>query len=515
MNESGSGSQRPSLTLSPTSTGRRLRRCLLISCAALAALATAGPAQGQGVRGTVEVLGRYIQMRPVLQDTVDRSLITEDENGNLFYGEYPVYCSGGEKCEYWRSLGTVGATTYSADLSFTAWGLGTPGLSATATLRVRDNGNSEFVWPQTTDSFDAMLAYLQYVRGNARVRVGRMRTFSGLGFSGFDGVSAYWEPRPWVRVEGYGGRSLARGLYDPRHEILEGMEAFHTNQNAGLIGGWVAFEPWAGTAVNFRYQREIWRDRSALLSERGSVDFRSNTLRSVSFVGAADWDFAFGKVGKAHLTAQVPWRSANVLVEATARRYRPYFELWTIWGFFSPVAYREAEVRVNWAAHSSVDLFALGAYRRYQDHNASITPWGTLESDGTRFGGGINWRPADDFTVDGRYTFSCCAGARISSGEAQVRWNPNWRVTAGFYGTAFQQIQEYRLGEGLGVGAGLTLDLGITRRAFFTGGISTYQHMYSDTQPANEDWDQIRGWAGLRIDFGSDPGMDVVRRRRR
>jgi hypothetical protein len=228
-----------------------------------------------------------------------------------------------------------------------------------------------------------------------------------------------------------------------------------------------------------------------------------------------DYDFAFQTVGKAHLTAQVPWRSANVLAEVTARRYRPYFELWTIWGFFSPVAYREGELRLSWAPIPTLDLFALGAYRSYEDHNASSTPWGTLESDGTRFGGGAAWRISPEFSVDGRYTFSCCAGAMISSGEVQVNWNPNWRVSASLFGTGFQQIQEFRIGEGVGVGGGLSLDFGITKRAFLTGGISTYQHMYSESQPANEDWSQIRGWAGIRVDFGSDPGMEAVRRRRR
>jgi hypothetical protein len=481
----------------------------------LTGLARPDHAQAQGVRGTVSGLARYIQMRPLIQDRVDRSLVTQDENGNFFYGEYPAYCYDGQTCDYWRSEEVVGSTVYSADLSFTAWGLGVSGLSATASLRVRDPGDGEFVWPQSTDSFDAMLGYLQYVRGNARVRLGRMRTSSGLGFSGYDGASVYWQPLQWFRFEGYAGRSLARGLYDPRHEILEGLENFHTNQDADLFGGWMAFEPLPGTSFNIRYQREIWRDRSALLSERASLDFHSSTLRSVSFIGALDWDFAFQTVGKAHLTAQVPWRNANLLLEATARRYRPYFELWTIWGYFSPVAYHEGELRLNWAPINGLDLFALGAYRAYEDHNASNTPWGVLEDDATRFGAGVSWQSSTAFAVDGRYTFSCCAGAAVSSGEASLRWNPHWRFTGTAFGTAFQQIQEFRVGEGVGLGGGVSADVGITERFFVNGGVSIYQHAYSESQPAAEDWDQVRAWAGVRVDFGSDPGMAAVRRRTR
>jgi hypothetical protein len=198
------GSVEPGIIRPPRGTvGGLISRYLVLAAATLPLLTVApAPVEGQGVRGTVEVLGRYIQMRPVLQDTVDASLLTTDANGNLFYGKYPVYCAGGEKCDYWRSLDPVGATVYSADLSFTAWGFGVNGLSATATLRVRDEGSTEFLWPQSDDSFDAMVAYMQYVRGNARVRVGRMRTFSGLGFAGYDGVSAYWEPLKNLRFEG-------------------------------------------------------------------------------------------------------------------------------------------------------------------------------------------------------------------------------------------------------------------------------------------------------------------------
>jgi hypothetical protein len=462
----------------------------------------------------VELLGRYVEMRPLIQDTVSRSLVEESENGNLFYGDYPVYCSGGETCDYWRSRGVQGATALTADLTFTAWGLGITGLSATATLRVRDNNDSEFLWPRTDDSFDAMLAYLQYVNGGVRVRAGRLRTLSGLGFSGYDGLSAWWEPTRWLRVEGYGGRSLARGLYDPRNEILSGLENFHTDQDADLFGAFAEFEPQPGSTISLRYQREIWRDRSALLSERASVDARTVALHPVVLLASADWDFAFATVGKAHLTAQVPIRSAGLLIEATARRYRPYFELWTIWGYFSPAAYHEGELRVTWSLVDDLSVHGLAGYRTYADAYASSTPWGELETDARRFGGGLTWTPGDDWLLEGRYEFVCCSGAYISTGDARVRWSPHWRVTLGAFGMAFQQIEEFRIGEGVGVGGGATLELGITRRAFLTGGISGYQHVYSESQPATADWNQMRGWAGLRVDFGGDPGMAAVRRRR-
>lgn len=479
----------------------------------LAAL-TPRPVDAQGVRGTVQFMGRTVEMRPLLQDTVSRTLVTQTENGNYFFGDKPAYCQGGSTCDYWHSQDVQRSSMFTADVSFTAWGLGLQGLSATAVLRFRDTLGSEFVWPRTDDSFDAMLGYLQYVRGNFRARLGRQRTLSGLGFSGFDGLDLFWEIRPWVRVEGYAGRSLARGLYEPRNDALKGLENFMTDQDADLFGGFVEFEPAPGSTLSLRYQRELWRDRAALVSERGSFEFRTPALRPVTFLGNADWDFAFGKLGKAHLTAQVPIRSIDLLVEGTARRYRPYFELWTIWGYFSPVAFNEGELRVSWTGVPSLQIYALGSYRSYEDSKTSSLPWGDLDSNITRFGGGASWSSGTQLFISGEYTFQCCAGAYLSSGELSFRWQPHWRLGVSGFGTAFQQIEEFRIGEGVGIGGGLTLDVGITRRSALSGGISTYQLTY-ENNPAYEDWDQVRAWAGFRIDFGEDPGLAAVRRRQR
>lgn len=496
-----------------TSTGT-LRVIALLGGAALASTISISPVAAQGVRGTVQMFGRTVEMRPLLQDTVSIDLVEVDENGRLMFDGKPAYCTGGPTCDYWRSLPTETAAVLTADVSFTAWGLGIQGLSATGLFRVRGDAGADFVWPQSQNTFDAMLGYLQYVRGDFRIRGGRQRTLSGLGFSGFDGLDVMWEAAEWVRLEGYAGRSLARGLYEPRHEALRGLENFHTDQDAYLFGGYAEFEPTPGSTVSLRYQREIWRDRSALVSERASLDFRTTELRPVTLFGAADWDFAFGNLGKAHLTAQAPWQRANLLFEATARRYRPYFELWTIWGYFSPVAYNEGEFRVTWSGIPNLRIYALGSYLKYEDSNTSSLPWGDLEDDIARYGVGASWTPSEKFFMEGEYLFQCCSGAYLSSGEARLRWQPHWRFGLTGYGTAFQQIQEFRIGEGVGIGGGLTADVGLTRRSALSGGISTYRLTYKN-QPANEDWDQLRGWIGLRVDFGKDPGMTAVRRRTR
>jgi hypothetical protein len=87
---------------------------------------------------------------------------------------------------------------------------------------------------------------------------------------------------------------------------------------------------------------------------------------------------------------------AGAAVEATVRRYLPYFELHTIWGVFSPVAYHELELRGSWGGEP-LGLWASGSYRAYQDahadafcHNQVRSMVGCLALVGRE-----QWRPED------------------------------------------------------------------------------------------------------------------------
>src|SRR5690606_34143497 len=165
--------------------------------------------------------------------------------------------------------------------------------------------------------------------------------------------------------------------------------------------------------------------------------------------GAADWDFAFGHVGKAHVTARAAFpRLRGLSVEATARRYLPYFELWTIWGYFSPVAYHEGELRARatpWA-FASVSIF--GGYRSYSDASAPVI-FSPLEDDGIRIGGSARLTLPRGVIIDGGYTMERGFGAFLSSGDLAVTFAPVPRLTLTLDGSAFQQIEEFRVGEGV------------------------------------------------------------------
>src|SRR5690606_27479876 len=127
------------------------------------------------------------------------------------------------------------------------------------------------------------------------------------------------------------------------------------------------------------------------------------------------------RLGKAHLRAEWLTPGAPVLLEAELRRYLPYFELSTIWGFFSPVAYHEAALRGSWAPSPAASVWLRGAWRRYGDADAT-TVLRPLEDDGWRAAAGGSWRAGPRVALEARYALDWGAGASLSAADAAARW---------------------------------------------------------------------------------------------
>src|ERR1041384_1971342 len=80
---------------------------------------------------------------------------------------------------------------------------------------------------------------------------------------------------------------------------------------------------------------------------------RRRVVRAVPGVtvqAGSDWDLAMGQWGSAEVAAT--YTQARYSGTVGLRRYRPHFELWTIWGAFSPVPYH------TWFARGSAHAAA-------------------------------------------------------------------------------------------------------------------------------------------------------------
>ena len=104
----------------------------------------------------------------------------------------------------------------------------------------------------------------------------------------------------------------------------------------GTPGATTFLSPLSGT---FNYGWDSFSDRAGLHSERAALD--AVVRRGWATVeGSVEVDLAVRTVNEALLRGWVtPWPALGVGVYG--RRYRPFFELWTIWGAFNPVGFDE------------------------------------------------------------------------------------------------------------------------------------------------------------------------------
>jgi len=484
-----------------------LRFCAV---AATACALVPHPASSQSYRGWTASSLQVVELRPLGLDTVPRSEVLTDADGRFFFEGHEVTCVISSLCTGYLPLPDQTTVAATQDLSLTAWGLGVQGLSVTGLLRARAHTGGDLVWPRSDDELDVLLAYAQLERGALRFRAGRLDSRSGLGFTAFDGGSATYAFRA-VRGELYGGRSLARGLREPQSEALRGLDEFLPDKGVLLVGASAGGRV-RGVDVTARYQREILSDRSSLVSERTSLD-ASTTLPRVRILASLDYDFAFERVGKGHVTLSSPLRDGRWLTELSARRYVPYFDLSTLWGFFEPVSYSEITGRVGWSPGATLGAWLSGGWRTYGDSKTTVV-LEPMRDTGWRADAGARWQVGPDWWVDGRYGLEWGPGGFLSSADAAVRYRVSERLSASASFLTFQQIEEYRLGEGRAFGGGASADLELSDRASLAGGFSLIRHR-DGGNVFTSPWNQGRAWTHLRFDLGDDPGLAArgVRRR--
>jgi hypothetical protein len=477
----------------------------LVVTAALFAVPPAR-AEAQGMRGSAGSTTRYVELRPLRQDTIPRALVTARPDGTFLYEGLPASCDD-TRCIIYRAGEVEHALLATHDADVTVWGFGVTGLSASFLLRGRSRLGGDFELPRSDERFEAVLGYAELVRGNYRVRAGRQRELSGLGFSGFDGLEVLVEPRAALRFRGYGGRSLARAVQQPVARAFRAAEErdFILDRDAFLVGGEAAWDSPSGTMVALRYQGEIWDDRAGLLSERALLTGRTLALAPFVLAGLVEYDVGYGRLGKAHIDVHVPLPIAGVRAEAMARRYVPFFEYWTIWGLFSPVAYHEGELRVSWAGTAGLGLWGAGAYRRYEPHNTQ-TFLRPLEDRAVRAAAGAEWRLPQRLRFDAALRMEGPAGAFAFSGDAALHWRASPRLDVSLHGVVLEQLEEFRLGAGVVAGGGLAADLLLRDDLRVMGGVELYRQTQPG-RPLGVDWTQRRGWLSVRLDLGRDPGL--------
>ncbi len=484
----------------------RARRARRVAAGALAWLVPlALDAQGVLIRGVTTT--RYVELQRFVDDSVPvASTTSTDGTTSVTPDGLVVLCTTGSAwCRYKRSGPRVSAIPLTQDLNITGWGFG-EGLSVHADLRARAvGGSAPDLWPRSGDRLDVMTAYAELDRGRVTARLGRQFTTNGLGVYNFDGADLVWRADRRLTLEGWGGWSLLRGVNGGyTSSNFAAVEELPPDRPALLLGMSARVRPSSFSALRVMYQREVRENRSGLYSERVAAD--ATVRLGVGAVdGSYEKDLASGQTNEARLR----WRSplpAGFDLTLEARHYRPFFELWTIWGAFAPVGFDEMRTEGGWAtADQRFSIDAHWAYRKWADANVGLA-FQPLRSTGWRAGTDVAWRLQDRWVATGSYEADVGAGASRAQADLGLRYDVTRRFTVGVSGTAFQSIYEYRVGTGQVVGGGVDAGVWLTSVVRVVGDVAVYRQTAQDGAPFT-NWSQTRGSLRLEWTMGSDPGM--------
>ena len=476
------------------------------SPAAILLLATAllpFRAGAQGYRVRVDTRWQTAAYRGVTLDSIPvADTVMPPGSGPVSPEGFAVRCPpGAAYCTFFRpgAIRRGGPATSAVEASL--WGFGIRGLSVRAAARVGVDLGTADVWPGTNPAVQLLEGYAEYAASRVTARLGRQVVPSRLGMTGFDGAGVTVRDAPHgIELQAYGGWGLARGVAlpvtSPALNPLDDFQPLERQLIVGAGGGWTSRR----MDARVEYQREVDPHARKFVSERVGFEGALRPIGDLRISGGADYDLAAGWWGSAEATAA--YVTPRVRGTLGARRYRPHFDLWTIWGAFSPVPYRALHASVAYAAVSRVEL--RGRYERYRyDEAATETPLFSAKRDGWRAELGITATPVSAWTVDADYQREFGPGASVAGTAAAITYQPSPRIRATVLGSSFDRPLEFRFND-LGVRT-LGLDAQFASSERFRIGLSASHYSEAHDRPdaGAFDWNHWRVSARVVMAFGN------------
>lgn len=480
------------------------RKLFLLALLGLLALPASSAGQGIGVNGKARTYVSYLQVRDLVQDSVLAAAVPGEGSQRTLDDGTRVSCADGW-CRFYRSGSDVGMVPFLQDFELNAWS-GITGLRGYAHVRFRQPyGDGDF-WPRMDSEAEALAAYVEYRRSKYLVKAGRIWESTALGFYNYDGGSFQVRLPTQLDVNLYGGLSLVRGLNQLHHtDLIGNVEPLDPKEDAYLMGFHARWRPSPMLAASFTYQRETTTNTSDLYSERIAGNARLLVKRATVDL-ELKYDLATESTNLARLALAFPLGS-GLRASGELKKYTPYFDLWTIWGAFSPVGFTEARGRLDWMSSTGrVSVRAYGSYRKYQDTGIDDLPTGLkVRDDAWRLAAGGRYAIKEDLVFDGEYRRDVGYGSSRSGGDVSLQRTFGPGKYLGVRGTAFETFSEFRVGSGRVIGGGVQGALPLWT-ANLQASAMFYKHQESD-QPRILDLNQARLNLILEIPIGNDPGM--------
>ena len=480
---------------------RLVRSCALCSVLSLLALANTGWAQGYRLRLDSRV--QAVAYRGVRADSVPAAeVVLAPTGGFQTVDGFFVRCPPGDtRCFFFRPgpYRRGGPLVTSADL--TMWGLGMSGLSLHVNSRAGVDLGTSDVWPGTDPALQLIEAYGDYATPRFTVRGGRQLIANRLGFVGLDGG------RGMLRAAGLGldaevyvGLGLARATALPvSSAALNPLDDFQPRRRQLVAGGGFG---WSGRYGDVRldYQREVDRESRQFATERAALSGEFRPLTHWSVAAGTEYDLANTWFGNADAT--IRYLTHRVTAAVGVRQYRPHFDLWTIWGAFSPVPYHAVNAAVWVRPLAGLELRS--RWERYAFSPAEAeTPLVDVDNDGWRFNVGASFSPSASWTLDAGYREEYGPGASSHGFEGSITALPRADLTLTAYGSTLDRPLEFRFEEA-GVDVfGLDAEWRPTPRLSLAVGGAHYGEDRRRPDASGFDWSQTRLNARVTVLFGT------------
>jgi hypothetical protein len=462
-----------------------------------------GELLGQSFRVRLDSRYQSVSFQGLELDSVPIAEVVERPgSGPTTPDGFAANCTGSGYCYFFRPGSRIRGQPLTTTADLTVWGVGLAGLSFRASGRLATDLASTGAWPSTAPTAILTEGYAEYSSPTVTGRLGRQATSGRLGWQGFDGaLASYRLTRFGLALSGYGGWGLARAVALPvTSPALNPLDDFQPRDRQLVLGADLALQH-GPLDARAEYRREVDPAVDYFVSERVALSSSISPLDRVRIGAGAEYDIASGWWGSAEASASYLGRRLSVTAEA--KRYRPFFDLWTIWGAFSPVPYRS--LRASAAVEPVAGLWVRGSGERYWfDEDAAESP---LVSTGDR-----GWRGQlslvatldSKWTTDGVLRAEFGPGAASRTAEVGVSFQPSteWSVTARL-GTLDRPL-ELRFSDAQVDWLAATATARLSPRLWLASDLGWFGERRQRPDAAQLDLDQVRVSTRVLVTLGSD-----------
>ena len=473
----------------------------------LGLLAVPAGLAAQGYRLRLDVRAQAVAYRGVTLDSIPvADTVSGVGGGPVTPDGIATQCVTAEPyCSFFRAGATQRSDPLSTTADLTAWGLGISGLSVHVLARGgADLGDAAVSWPGTTPALQLLEGYAEYAQPRYLIRLGRQTQAAPVGFTGFDGASATArDTRLGLEATGYLGWGLADASALPvTSAALNPLDDFQPVERQLVAGAALGYRS-APFDVRWSYERQVDRRSKYFVSERTRVDAALRPLAGWSVTASGMYDLAQALWGNVDLRLAWQARSDRVSASLGVSRYQPDFDLWTIWGVFSPTAYRSIDGSVTVVPWRALTIHVTGQGYKYDPTGASA-PLVDVQSSGWRFAWDGTYALSARWTLDAGYHSEFGPGASSRGFTGGAAYALGERLNLSAHAGTLDRPLEFRLDDASVWMLGGAVDYRAAGRWSFTADATRYVESRKRPDAAGFDWNQLRLSARVSLFFGSE-----------